>query len=123
VATLGTPWEIDTRDSIFLIEDIDTKPYQIDRMITHLEQAGKFEGVRGVVFGEMLNCAQNQNQGYTLEEVAQDLLARYTFPILYGFPTGHTSRPHIIVPLGVRARLALGAEQVFEMLEPAVTLE
>jgi muramoyltetrapeptide carboxypeptidase len=123
VASLGTPWEIDTRDSILLLEDIDTKPYQIDRMITHLEQAGKFEGVRGVVFGEMLNCAQNQNQGYRLEDVLVDLLAAYTFPILYGFPTGHTSRPHLIVPIGVRARLALGTEQIFEMLESAVTLE
>jgi muramoyltetrapeptide carboxypeptidase len=123
VATLGTPWEIDTRDSILLLEDIDTKPYQIDRMITHLKQAGKFAGVRGVVFGEMLNCSQTANQGYTLEEVVLDLLAEFEFPILYGFPTGHTSRPHIIVPLGVRARLALGAHRVFEMLESAVTLE
>ncbi|HEX4998312.1 MAG TPA: LD-carboxypeptidase [Terriglobia bacterium] len=123
VSTIGAPWEIDTRDSILLLEDIDTKPYQIDRMITHLKQAGKFDGVRGVVFGEMLNCAQNAHQGYTLEEVVTDLLDEYDFPILYGFPTGHTSRPHIIVPLGVRARLALGSGNVFEMLEPAVTLE
>jgi muramoyltetrapeptide carboxypeptidase LdcA involved in peptidoglycan recycling len=71
----------------------------------------------------MLNCAQNQNQGYRLEDVLVDLLAAYTFPILYGFPTGHTSRPHLIVPIGVRARLALGTEQIFEMLESAVTLE
>jgi muramoyltetrapeptide carboxypeptidase len=121
VATLGTPHEIDTRDSIFVLEDMDTKPYQIDRMITHLKQCGKFNEVRGVVFGEMLNCVQTANQGYTLEEVILDLLGEFKFPILYGFATGHTSRPNVIVPFGVRARLDLTSnEPLFALLESAV---
>lgn len=123
VATLGTPYEIDTTDSILVLEDIEAKPYQIDRMLTQLVQAGKFASVRGVVFGEMLNCAQHANQGYTLEEVLLDILSSTRFPILFGFPTGHTSRPNVLVPFGVQARLALGADSVFEMLEPAVTVE
>src|SRR5205085_8235903 len=121
VATLGTAHEIDTDDSILVLEDQDTKPYQIDRMITHLKQAGKFENIRGVVFGEMLNCVQYPNQPYTLQEVLLDLLGEFTFPILYGFPTGHTSRPNVIVPFGVRARLSLGGASVFELLEAAVS--
>ena len=122
VSTLGTKNEINTEDSILVLEDIDAKPYQIDRMMTHLKQAGKFEGVRGVVFGEMLNCMQHPNQGYTLEEVLVDLLGEFAFPILYGFPTGHTSRPNVIVPFGVRARLELASSTapVFELLESAV---
>jgi muramoyltetrapeptide carboxypeptidase len=121
VATLGTEHEIDTQDAMVFLEDADTKPYQIDRMITHLKQAGKFEGVRGVIFGEMLNCAQNANQGYTLQEVLLDLLREFAFPILFGFPTGHTSRPNVIVPIGVRARLDLtSSAPIFELLEPAV---
>jgi muramoyltetrapeptide carboxypeptidase len=121
VATLGTRHEIDTRDAILVLEDLDTKPYQIDRMITHLKQAGKFDGVHGVVFGEMLNCAQHPEQGYTLQEVLLDLLAEFKFPILYGFSTGHTSRPNVIVPFGVRARLDLtSSAPIFELLESAV---
>jgi len=121
VATLGTPNEIDTGESILILEDQDEKPYRIDRMITHLKQAGKFEGVRGVVFGEMLHCIQHPDQGYTLEDVLLDLLREYTFPILYGFPTGHTSRPNVIVPFGVRARLDLTSNTpLFELLESAV---
>jgi len=122
VSTLGTHHEIDTTDSILVLEDIDAKPYQIDRMITHLKQAGKFEAVRGVVFGEMLNCMQNPNQGYTLEQVLLDLLAEFSFPVLFGFATGHTSRPNVIVPFGVRARLDLtSSAPLFELLESAVT--
>jgi muramoyltetrapeptide carboxypeptidase len=121
VATLGTRHEIDTRDAIFVLEDLDTKPYQIDRMITHLKHAGKFDGVHGVVFGEMLNCSQHPEQGYTLQEVLMDLLAEFKFPILYGFSTGHTSRPNVIVPFGVRARLDLtSSAPIFELLESAV---
>ena len=89
-------------------------------MITHLRQAGKFEAVRGVVFGEMLNCIQHSDQGYTLEDVLLDLLSDFEFPILYGFPTGHTSRPNVIVPFGVRARLNLAGTPLFELLESAV---
>ena len=121
VSTLGTKHEVDTSDSILVLEDINTKPYQIDRMITHLKHAGKFEQVKGVVFGEMVNCIQHPNQGYTLEQVITDLLEEFTFPVLFGFPTGHTSRPNVIVPFGVRARLDLSSTApLFELLESAV---
>ncbi len=125
LSTLGTGNEIDTRDSILVIEDIDEKPYRIDRMILQLKETGKLRSVRGIVFGEMLNCTQHPDQGYTLEEVLKDLLSEFSFPVLYGFPTGHTSRPNVIVPFGVNARLVLDpqAPPKFELLEPAVTLQ
>ena len=120
-ASLGTSAEADTRDSIMVLEDIDAKPYQIDRMLTQLKQAGKFEGVRGIVFGEMPNCMQHPNQGYSLEEVLIDLLAGLKIPVLFGSPTGHSIRPNIIVPFGVRARLALDGSSKFELTESAVS--
>ena len=49
---IGTPWELDTRGSILLLEDCGVKPYQLDRMLLHLKQAGKFGGVRGIILGE-----------------------------------------------------------------------
>jgi muramoyltetrapeptide carboxypeptidase len=121
VTTLGTKHEINTDDAILVLEDAGEKPYQIDRMITHLKQARKLETIRGIVFGEMLDCLQNANQGYLLQEVIVDLLREYEFPILYGFPTGHTSGPNVIVPFGVRARLDLtSSAPIFELLESAV---
>jgi muramoyltetrapeptide carboxypeptidase len=122
VATLGTAYEMDTTDTILVLEDQDTKPYQVDRMLTQLKQAGKLDNVRGVVFGEMLNCMQNANQGYTLQEVILDVLGETTFPILYGFPTGHTAGSNSIVPFGVRARLKLDSDSLFELMEPAVAV-
>ncbi len=123
VATLGTAYEIDTKDALLVLEDLDTKPYQIDRMLTQLKHAGKLDRVRGVIFGEMLNCAQHVHQGYSLEEVVMDVLSDTEFPVLYGFPTGHSSRANLMVPFGVEARLSLGSSSVFELLEPAVVRE
>jgi muramoyltetrapeptide carboxypeptidase len=121
VSTLGTSYEIDTDDTILVLEDLAEKPYKIDRMLTQLKQAGKLEKIRGIVFGEMLDCTNLPNQGYTLEEVILDVLKGTTFPILYGFSTGHTSRANIVVPFGIRAKLSLGSVSRFELLESAVS--
>ena len=69
VASLGTPYEIKTEGTILFLEDIAAKPYQIDRMLMQLKLAGQFDRVRGIVFGEMLDCVQSANQDYTLQEV------------------------------------------------------
>jgi len=127
VSLLGTPWEVSTEDSILVLEDIGCRPYQIDRMLTQMKQAGKFEGVQGFVFGEMMDCYQHEAQGYTMQDVITDVLADLDVPVLYNFPTGHATRPNIVVPFGVSARLELDATQPagsagFRLLEPAVDI-
>ena len=122
VSTLGTNYEIDTNRAILVLEDLGEKPFQIDRMLTQLKQAGKLDTVSGIVFGEMLNCTNQPDQGYTLEEVILDVLDGTSFPILYGFPTGHTSRPNVVLPFGVYAKLALGSNSKFHLLESAVAV-
>jgi muramoyltetrapeptide carboxypeptidase len=122
VASLGTPYEIQTDGTILFIEDIATKPYQIDRMLMHLKLAGKFAGVRGIIFGEMLDCVQTQNQGYTLEEVVMRVVGDLGVPVAYGLRSGHVSRQNIILPLGVRAALNVGSAGVtLDILEPATS--
>lgn len=122
VASLGTPYEIQTDGTILFIEDIATKPYQIDRMLMHLKLAGKFAGVRGIIFGEMLDCIQTQNQGYTLEEVVMRVVGDLGVPVAYGLRSGHVSRQNIILPLGVRAALNVGSAGVtLDILEPATS--
>ena len=122
VASLGTPHEIRTSGTILFIEDIATKPYQIDRMLMHLKLAGKLNHVKGIVFGEMLDCAQHKDQGYTLEEVILRILADLKIPIAYGVRSGHVSRGNITLPIGVRASLAVDSTSVrLQILESATT--
>jgi muramoyltetrapeptide carboxypeptidase len=111
VASLDTPYEIHTQGTILFIEDVAAKPYQIDRMLMQLKLAGKFSGVHGIVFGEMLDCLQNQDQGYTLEEVVVRVVGDLGVPVAYGLRSGHVSRRNITLPLGVRAALNVGKKE------------
>jgi muramoyltetrapeptide carboxypeptidase len=121
VASLGTPYEIRTADTILFMEDVATKPYQIDRMLMHLKLAGKFDSVRGIVFGEMLDCIQAANQGYTLAEVVMRVVGELGVPTAFGLRSGHVSRRNVTLPIGIRARLTVGGSKAtLETLEPAV---
>jgi len=122
VASLGTPYEIQTAGTILFVEDVATRPYQIDRMLMQLKLAGKLKGVRGIVFGEMLDCVQNQKQSYTLEEVVLRVVGDLRVPIAYGLRSGHVSRGNVTLPIGVRATLSVkGGEVSLRVLEPATT--
>jgi muramoyltetrapeptide carboxypeptidase len=118
--SIGTPWELDTRGSILLLEDRGVKPYQLDRMLTHLKQAGKFEGVRGIVLGEFPDSEAPEGSDVTVAAVCRRILGPLRIPIVYGAPIGHTPRPVLTIPLGVRAMLHAGGEGRLEILEPAV---
>jgi muramoyltetrapeptide carboxypeptidase len=118
--SIGTPWELDTRGSILLLEDRGVKPYQLDRVLLHLKQAGKFEGVRGIVLGEFPDSEAPEGSDVTVAAVCRRILGPLRIPIVYGAPIGHTPRPVLTIPLGVRAMLHAGGEGRLEILEPAV---
>jgi len=110
-ASLGTPYEIETRDSILLIEDVAEPAFRIDRMLMHLKLAGKLGQVRGIIFGEMLDCARGA-EGYTLPDVVLRVVGDLGVPVVYGLPSGHVTRRNITIPLGVAAQLDAGATVV-----------
>jgi len=107
--TMGTPYEIETRGKILFLEDVDEEPYSIDRMLTHLRLAGKFDGVAGVVFGECQDCRPKDYKPsfalpYGLGEVLNNILGNLRVPVLYGLTIGHTD-DQLTLPLGVAATL------------------
>jgi muramoyltetrapeptide carboxypeptidase len=122
VASLGTPYEIRTEGTILFLEDIAAKPFQIDRMLMQLKLAGKLTGVRGIVFGEMQDCIQTANQGYTLPEVVLRIVGELGVPVAYGVRSGHVTTGNITLPFGVRSDLKVRDGQVnLSILEAAVT--
>jgi len=122
VASLGTPYEIRTAGTILFVEDMAEKPYRIDRMLMQLKLAGKLDGVRGIVFGEMRDCLQTANQGYTLEEVVLRIVGSLGVPVAYGVRSGHVTSGNITLPIGVRAGLTVQSGRVgLRILETAVT--
>jgi muramoyltetrapeptide carboxypeptidase len=119
VASLGTPYEIETADTILFLEDVSAKPFQIDRMLMQLRLAGKFDGVRGIIFGEMLDCIQHADQTYSLEEVVTRVVGDLGVPVVYGLRSGHVTGENITLPIGVRAQLRAQQEVRISVLEAA----
>jgi muramoyltetrapeptide carboxypeptidase len=120
VESLGTPHEIHTDGTILFIEDIAAKPYQIDRMLMQLKLAGKLSGVRGIIFGEMLDCIQHEDQGYTLEDIIMRIVGDLGVPVAYGLRSGHVSGGNVTLPIGVQASLTVTDREVrIKVLEAA----
>jgi muramoyltetrapeptide carboxypeptidase len=119
--TLGTPWELDTRGAILLLEDRGMKPWQVDRALIHLLQAGKFKNVRGIVLGDFPDCEAPLAGSPTVLDVCERILGPLGIPVVFGAPVGHTARAMLTVPLGVRARLSAAGAGTLEILEGAVT--
>jgi muramoyltetrapeptide carboxypeptidase len=118
-ASLGTSYEFQTEGKILFLEDVNTKPYQIDRMLMQLKLAGKFDHARGVIFGEMLHCNQEPQQDYLLQDILTSVLGEFDFPVLYGFKSGHTSSGALTLPLGVEMLLDAD-EKLIQFEEAAV---
>lgn len=119
VAAMGTPYDIETSGTILFLEDVGAKPYQIDRMLMQLKLGDKLANVRGIIFGEMMDCRQNADQDYTLEEIAMRILGDLRIPVAFGMRSGHVSRSNITLPIGVHARLEVGGEVKLQILEAA----
>ncbi len=105
VATLGTPFEIDTKGKVLFLEDVNEKPFRVDRMLTQLRQAGKLDGVAGVMFGEMVGCTADPNESVKVFDVIRQHFAAGDYPVVTGIPSGHGVGTSTL-PMGVRVRLA-----------------
>lgn len=120
VSLLGTKWEPHTEGRLLFLEDTGVKPYQLDRMLWQLRHAGKLEGVRGIVFGEMLDCVSPGAHPHLIEKAIMSSLAGFEGPIAIGLRSGHVSRQNVTLTFGVRAELTAGESSQLQLLEAAV---
>jgi muramoyltetrapeptide carboxypeptidase len=113
-STMGTPYEIETKDRILLVEDTGEAPHRIDRMLVQLRLAGKLQDAAGIVFGTCSDCAPSRSSfelTLSLSEVLDELLGSLKKPVLAGLLFGHTKEKSII-PFGVEAELDAGARRL-----------
>ena len=104
-ASLGTPWEIDTRGKILFLEDIGEKTYRVDSMLTQLRNAGKFADCAGVVLGAWTDCPPEfPDKTLELPEIFEELIVPAGKPVLADVACGHVL-PTMSLPLGKRVKL------------------
>jgi len=119
-ASLGTRFAPQTEGKLLFLEDVGAKPYQIDRMLRQMVLAGKFDGVTGFIFGEMLECVSAGTDPDLLEQVILRVLDWFDGPIAIGLRSGHVSHGNVTLPMGIRAELVLETEPMLQYLEAAV---
>jgi muramoyltetrapeptide carboxypeptidase len=103
VASLGTPWEIETEGAILLLEEVGERPYRVDRMLQQLRGAGKLDGLAGIGFGDLATCVDDRYET-TIGQVVAELVAPLGVPCVTELPFGHV-RENAAWPLGGRATL------------------
>jgi muramoyltetrapeptide carboxypeptidase len=107
-ASLGTPYEIRTEGTVLFIEDRAERPYRIDRMLMQMKLAGKFAGVRAILFGEMIDCNEAGACDYSLQQIIMRILDDVDVPVVFGLKSGHVSSAALTLPLGVKAKVRAG---------------
>ena len=98
--SFGTPYAPLPEGGILFLEDVGTKPYQWDRLLLHLRYAGQFEGVTGIVFGDMRQCCPPEEDAL-MEATILHNLRDFPGPIAIGLRSGHVAGGNITLPFGV----------------------
>ena len=118
VASLGTPWEIETEGAILLLEEVAERPYRVDRMLQQLRAAGKLSGLAAIGFGDLSTCLDDRYET-RIGEVVAEVAGSLGVPCVTGLPFGHGAE-NLPWPFGGRAALD-GARGELEILEAAVS--
>jgi muramoyltetrapeptide carboxypeptidase len=121
--SLGTPYEIDTNDRILFIEEVGEEPYDMDRMLTHLYNAGKLENCNGIVFDRMArvktaNYSPAYSSSLSVEEIIKDRFKEFDYPVCLGLSLGHI-KDKPTLPLGIEAEIDANQGRL-TLLESAV---
>ncbi|WP_160691752.1 LD-carboxypeptidase [Clostridium sp. C2-6-12] len=104
-STMGTPYELDTKGKILLLEDVDETPYKIDRMLLQLKQCGKFKDAEGIILGSWTKCETKEgNNSLSLMEIFEELIIPENKPTIYNIACGHCL-PTISLPLGAKVNM------------------
>jgi muramoyltetrapeptide carboxypeptidase len=110
---IGSKSDINYDGKILFLEDVNEYLYNIDRMMIQLNRAGRLKHLAGLIVGHFSDCQDNQVPfGKTANEIIQEAVADYDFPVCYGFPVGHEPE-NWALPVGRNVTLEVKTEGVF----------
>lgn len=119
---MGTPYQIDLKDKIVMIEDTGEEPYRIDRMLTQLIASGELAKAASIAFGICKGCDKSAKSStpnsFSLRQVIEDRIKPLNIPAVYGLSFGH-NKNNFTFPIGLRAELDADKKTI-TLLEQAV---
>ena len=116
LASFGTPFEFRPPDGhVLFLDEINERPYKLHRMLMQLRLSGRLEKSRAIIFGQLPGCDELGGK-VTARDAIRDVLSDYRGPVLFGFPSGHSTTALVSFPLGVQTR-------VVNAIRPALIFE
>lgn len=103
---VGTPWMPSLRGCLLALEDIDERPYRIDRDLTQLHLARCLEGVAGLITNAFPGVLPEGYAGPSAAEIVRAWAGRLGVPAIIGLPFGHHADP-LALPCGRPATLTV----------------
>lgn len=103
-SSIGTRYEVQTKDKILLLEDTGEKVYAIDRMLTQLKNSGRLKDVKAIIFGS-IDLHKDETAPENLATMLHKTLDDFPGPVITNIPTGHR-KPFLTIPLGVKVRVS-----------------
>ena len=101
-----------TKDAILFIEDVGEYLYNIDRMLIQLKRAGVLKQLSGLVIGGFTDCKDTTRPfGKKVEDIIQEHIAEYDYPVCYHFPVSH-AKANVALKVGMPISLRVTAESV-----------
>lgn len=102
---IGTPYDIDFKDKIIFIEEVDEEPYRIDRMFSQLRLSGKLNEAKGIVFGYFTDCVSKEKPNtQTYDDLINEYFGDLPIPMIKNFSSGHEF-PFINLPIGLNVQI------------------
>ena len=104
VSTIGTKYEIDTKNKILFIEEIGEYTYKVDKMLNHLEMTDKFKDCNGIIFGEFTDCKKAFPNDYEILNILEEIATKNKKPTICNLKSGHCI-PMVTIPLNINCYL------------------
>lgn len=117
-AHIGTPYQLETKGKILILEDVSEYPFRIDRMLNQLKQAGMLDKLQGLILASWSECVPDNEVEFKVEEVLQSYFSNASYPVILGFPSGHIAT-QVTLPLNCKYTLD-GDRQTVTLLEKGV---
>ncbi|MGN0658174.1 MAG: LD-carboxypeptidase [Emergencia sp.] len=103
-ASIGTPYEIDTKDRILFIEEVCEPITKVEKWAYHLRNAGKLKQCRGILLGQFTKIENEDEPAYDAVRCMTDVLEGLDVPVMYNIQSGH-GKPMMTLPMGAVCRM------------------
>ena len=123
VNRLGTDDSLNTDGTILFLEDIDEYLYSFERMLVHMREAGMFDNIKGLIFGELKDMKDQEVKfERNIDQIILDICGDLNVPILSNFPCGH-GKFQSTLPLSINTEIdTKNKEMPVTLIDNAVQL-